>query len=123
MLRSAELVGQACVIGEGREYLVALITLDPEVTLAWARARGMDHVSLADLARDSVVRAELRSAIHEINAGLSRASHIQRFAVLGHEWPPDSDELTATMKLRRQQIHAKYAIEIEALYGPDHETI
>jgi len=123
MLRCAALVGQACVIGEGREYLVALITLDPEVALAWAHTRGIRHVSVADLASDSEVRSELRRSLHEINAGLSRASHIRRFAVLGHEWLPDSDELTATMKLRRQKIHAKYASEIEALYGLDHETI
>ena len=123
MLRSVALVGQACVIGEGREYVVALITLDREAALAWARTRGMSHVSVADLALDSEVRSELRRSIHEINAVLSRASHIRRFAVLGHEWLPDSDELTASMKLRRQKIHAKYASEIEALYGLDHETI
>ena len=80
-------------------------------------------LSVADLALDSEVRSELRRSIHEINAVLSRASHIRRFAVLGHEWLPDSDELTASMKLRRQKIHAKYASEIEALYGLDHETI
>ena len=123
MLRSAALVGQACVIGEGREYVVALLTLDREAALAWARTRGMSHVSVADLALDSEVRSELRRSIHEINAGLSRVSHIRRFAVLGHEWLPDSDELTATVKLRREQIDANVCERDRSPLWPDPETI
>jgi len=44
---------------------------------------------------------------------------VRRFAVIGHEWLPDSDELTPTMKLKRKPIAAKYAAEIESLYADD----
>ena len=44
------------------------------------------------------------------------AEQIRKFAVLGEEWLPDSDVLTPTSKLKRRGIHARYAVEIEAMY-------
>ena len=41
---------------------------------------------------------------------------MKKFAVLGEEWLPDSEELTPTMKLKRRGIHAKYHDVIESLY-------
>ena len=115
-LRSTALIGQACVIGDRRPYLVALLTLDPEVVPAWASAHRVEADNIADLARHPEVEAEIERLVGQVNAKVSRVEQIKRFAILDHEWPVDSDELTPTMKLKRNAISTKYAAEIDALY-------
>jgi long-subunit acyl-CoA synthetase (AMP-forming) len=113
---SSPLIGQACVIGDGRPFLVALLVLDPDAAAAHATAHGLDP-SPAALAADPGTYALIAEAVEAANARLSRVEQIKRFTVLGTDWLPDGDELTPTMKLKRRGVAAKYAAEIEALYA------
>lgn len=116
-LKSLPLVGQACVVGDSRPYLVALLVLDPEVAPVWARGEGLAAADLPALAADPTVRAELERGVAEVNARFSQVEGIKRFAVLADEWVPDSPQLTATMKLKRRGVLSAYAEEIERLYA------
>jgi long-chain acyl-CoA synthetase len=115
-IKSFPLIGQACVIGDARPYITALIVLDPDVAPAWAKGRGVEFSSLADLAAHPDVRAEVERCVVEANGRFSQVEQIKKFAILPTEWPPDSDELTPTMKLKRRGVLSKYADEIEKLY-------
>jgi len=116
MLKSLPLVGQACVVGDGRRYLVALLVLDPEVAPGWAARQGLP-AGLAELAAAPEVRAELERGVAEINGRVSQVESIKKFAILPDEWLPDSAQLTATMKLKRRGVLAAYAPVIESLYA------
>src|SRR6478735_7177091 len=109
------LIGQACVVGDGRRYNTALLVLDPDVAPAWAARHGIDG-DLAALARDERVRAAVQEAIDGANATLSRPEGIKRFTLVEGDWLPGGDELTPTMKLKRRPVEAKYAAQIEAMY-------
>jgi long-chain acyl-CoA synthetase len=115
-LKASPLIGQACVIGDGRPFVSALLVLDPEVTPAWAKTHGVADDSLEALAHDPTVHAEVEREVGAANERFSSVERVKRFTVLGQEWLPDSEELTPTMKLKRRGIHAKYADEIEAMY-------
>jgi long-chain acyl-CoA synthetase len=115
-LKSFPLIGQACVIGDMRPYVSALLVLDPEVAPAWAQSRGIEASTMADLARHPDVQAEVERAVAEANARFNRVEQVKRFTVLTEEWLPDSEELTPTMKLKRRGVLTKYAEEIDALY-------
>jgi long-chain acyl-CoA synthetase len=92
------LVAQACLVGDGLPYLAGLITLhDPE------------------RAADVETRQAVADAIARINEKLDPRERIERHAILPGRWQP-GDELTETLKLRRQQIAAKYAELIRSLY-------
>jgi long-subunit acyl-CoA synthetase (AMP-forming) len=110
-LKSASpLIDQACVIGDGRPYNVALLTLEPDAVAAFGvpqRAAAFDERVLA-AAEEAVARA---------NARLSRPEQIKRFRLLDAEWQPGGEELTPTMKLKRRVIDDRYAEEIEELYA------
>ena len=97
---SSPLIAQACVVGDGRPYNTALITLDP------AGAAAVD----GDL------QAEVHSAVDRANQTLAQVEQIKRFVILAADWEPGGDELTPTMKLKRRAIREKYAAEIDALY-------
>ncbi|HLI02140.1 MAG TPA: AMP-binding protein, partial [Acidimicrobiales bacterium] len=117
-LRSHPLVSQCMVVGEGRPYVAALVTLDAEAWPAWAAAR-TDHGEvglLADHLEDPEVRAEVQRAVDQANAAVSRAESIRRFLLLPDDFTQESGELTPTLKLRRAVIYAKRAEAIERLY-------
>jgi long-chain acyl-CoA synthetase len=113
---SSALIGQACVFGDRRPYIVALIVLDPDGAAAFAASRGLQDRSIAGLACDGAVLEEVARGIERANARLSRPEQIKRFQVLVTDWEPAGDELTPTLKLKRKSIERKYADEIEALY-------
>ena len=68
---ASPLIGQACVIGDGRRYITALIVLDPDVAPAWAARQGIDG-DLPELARDERVRAAVQEGVDAANARSSR---------------------------------------------------
>jgi long-subunit acyl-CoA synthetase (AMP-forming) len=110
------LIGQVCCIGDGQPYNVALITLEPDIAAAFAARHAIADRSLAALATDKRIRAEVAAAVNRANARLARMEQIKRFALLAVDWPPGGDELTPTMNLKRKPITDKYATEIKELY-------
>lgn len=115
-LQRHPLIGQACAVGDKRNYVTALIVLDPDVTPAWARAHGIQESSLADLAADPAVLAEVERGVAEANSHLARVEQVRRFRVLPNEWTADTGELTPSLKRRRRVIIDRYEQEIDDLY-------
>ncbi len=90
---------------------------DPDAAAAIAARHGIADTGPAAMAGHPATRAAVAAAVQEANGRLSRVEQIKRFAVLPVSWEPGGDELTPTMKLRRQAVAAKYANVIEALYA------
>jgi long-subunit acyl-CoA synthetase (AMP-forming) len=116
VLKSFPLIGQACVIGDDKPFLTALLVLDPDGATAFARANGLSATSLQDLSKDPTVLGEVERSVAEANARFSRVEQIKKYTLLPNEWLPDSEELTPTMKLKRRGVHKSYAAEITAMY-------
>jgi long-chain acyl-CoA synthetase len=117
LLVAHPLIGQALAYGDRRPYLVAILTLDGGVAPAWAKAHGIEASSLAELATNDVVRAEVARAVADANARLARVQQVKYWELLPVEWTPQSEELTPTFKLKRRVVHAKYADVIDGLYA------
>src|SRR5439155_11388267 len=111
-LKTIPLVGQAIAIGDGRPYLVALLTLDPDAIAVRFPGRTAD-----DVRTDPGVAEEIAVAVAEVNARFSAVEHLRRITILGEEWLPDTDVLTPTMKLKRRGVLARYEGTIEAMYA------
>ncbi|MFJ2667523.1 AMP-dependent synthetase/ligase [Nocardia fluminea] len=101
---SSPLIGQAACIGDGRLYNIALISLDPDA------AAGRS-------ASDPAIIAEVAAGVDLANSHLSRVEQIKKFRVVEDYWLPGSDELTPTMKVKRKNVMAKYAAQIDDLYS------
>lgn len=117
LLKRHPLIGQACVIGDRRPYLSALLVLDGQATLGWAQRRHLPAMTLAGLSRHPEVMAEMDEAVTATNRHVSRHEQIRRHAILPEEWTAESEELTPTLKLKRRVILDKYADIIESLYS------
>ncbi|WP_406729720.1 AMP-binding protein [Streptomyces sp. GD-15H] len=115
-LRSHPLISQCVVLGDGRPYVSALITLDPDGITHWRRMNGKHPVPAKLLVDDEELRAVLQRAIDEANKMLSRPESIRRFTILPFDFGEDTGHLTPSMKLRRDVILRDFAEEVERLY-------
>jgi len=114
---ASPLIGQVCVIGDRRSYNTALIVLDSDFAPAWAAQHELGDASLEALAHDERMRAAVQAGVDAANAKLARVEQIKRFTIVEGDWLPGGDELTPTMKLKRQPIGSKYTDAIEAMYS------
>ncbi|HEY9564409.1 MAG TPA: AMP-binding protein [Nocardioides sp.] len=116
-LKESPLVGHALVYGEGRPYVVAVLTLDPEIAPLFAAKFGIEGKGLAELAQDPQILAMVGQAVEAANARLSRPEQVKTWELLPAEWTAESEELTPTLKLKRRVVHTKYSDVLDALYG------
>jgi long-chain acyl-CoA synthetase len=115
LVRAHPLVSQCMVVGDGRPFIAALVTLDPEATAAWARRHGKPEAP-ARLTRDRDLRAEVQVAVDEANRAVSRAESIRAFTVLPGEWTEEGGQLTPSLKVKRHVVLRECRAQIEALY-------
>ncbi|MFE9172439.1 AMP-dependent synthetase/ligase [Streptomyces kebangsaanensis] len=116
-LRSHPLISQCMVLGDGRPYVSALITLDMEGVTHWRLMNGEHPVPAEFLVGDPDLTAVLQRAVDEANQLVSRPESIRRFTVLPVDFTERAGHLTPSMKPRRQVILRDFAREVEGLYG------
>ena len=95
-VRAHPLVSQCLVVGDGRPYIGALVTIDPEAFAPWAEAHGKTG-TVADHTDDPDLRAEIETAVEEANGAVSKAESIRRFAVLPHDWTEEGGQLSPSL--------------------------
>jgi long-chain acyl-CoA synthetase len=115
-IKQHPLVSQCVVIGDRRPYLVALVTLDPEEALKFAKENGLPEDPEAVAASDQV-KAALDEHVDQINERFARVEQVKKIKVLPHDLSQEGGELTPTLKVKRNVVADKYAGEIEALYA------
>jgi long-chain acyl-CoA synthetase len=115
-LRSEPLVSQAIVVGDGRPYLVALLALDVEAVIARIGAGG-GQVDLEALASHPAIQDELTRAMARLNAGRAPIEQIKAWRVLPRELTIAGDELTPTLKVRRNVVARRFHDLIDQAYA------
>ena len=116
-LKAIAPLGNAVVVGERRNYLAALLPLDPARVPAFAAAHGFPS-DPGRLATDPAFLEHLRAQVEQqLNAHVARFEHVRRFRVLPHDFTEAGGELTPTLKLRRSVVEQRYRDVIDALYA------
>ncbi|WP_019808611.1 AMP-dependent synthetase/ligase [Saccharomonospora halophila] len=117
-LKSKPLISQAMVVGDQRPFIGALVTIDEEFFPTWKQQHGKPaDATVADLADDPQLRADVQAAVDEANTFVSNAEAIKKFAVLPHDFTEAGGEITPSMKLKRNVVGKNYAEAIEQLYA------
>jgi long-chain acyl-CoA synthetase len=115
-LKLSRWISQAVVFGDRRPYLTALLTIDPDEAEALAEKVGAASKDPADLANDPAVREELQAAVDEANAKFARIEQVKKFTVLERDLSQADEELTPTLKVKRNVVYQRYAVEFTRLY-------
>jgi long-chain acyl-CoA synthetase len=117
-LRASPIIGQAVVIGDQRQFVSVLISLDPEMLPVWLGNNGQkSDMSLSQASKNPVVLAELQRKIDEVNATVSNAEGIKKFAVIESELSEESGHLTPSLKIKREVVTRDFAPVIDEIYG------
>ncbi len=117
LMKTIPYVSQACVVGDRRKYLAALITLDPTEVEPWAKQHDIAYSTVADLAGNQKVHDLIQAQIAEKNRDLAQYEQIKKFRILPGDFTIDTGELTPTLKMKRRVVNDKFKAEIEALYA------
>jgi long-chain acyl-CoA synthetase len=116
-LKFDPLISQAVVIGEGRPYPTALLTLDPEVAPNWAKEQGIEFDDITDLSANEKVLKAVQAVVDRLNDGVSQPEQIKKWTLLPRDFTQEADEITPTLKVRRKIVSEKYKDAIDRLYA------
>jgi long-chain acyl-CoA synthetase len=115
-LRSHALVSQSMVIGDGQPFIAALIAIDAEAFPTWAEANGKTGKTVAELADDPDLKAEIQTAVDEANQAVSKAESIRTFRILPEDFEVGV-ELSQKMSVKRHVVTEKYKDIIDDIYS------
>jgi len=114
-VRAHPLVSHCMVVGDGRPFIAALVTLDADQQTRWAsRGGGRDGPPGVP---DRELRAAVQEGIDQANRAVSRAEAIRAFVILPTDFSIETGELTPSLKIRRAVVAERYAVEIAGLYA------
>ena len=114
-LKQSPFISHAVMYGDRRPYPVALLTLDPDGIIPWAREHGLPD-DIGALAQNTDVHRLVQLAVDSANSRYARVEQIKRFAILGHDLTQADGELTPTMKIKRTVIYKRYADTFDEIY-------
>lgn len=115
-LKFSPYVGECVVLGDGRDFITALVCIRFSIVSKWAEKNRLPFTTYSDLSARPEVQALLRREVEAVNAQLPAAQRVRRFFLLYKELDPDDGELTRTRKVRRGTINERYGFLIDALY-------
>ncbi|RBM19887.1 long-chain fatty acid--CoA ligase [Streptomyces sp. PT12] len=115
-VRAHELIAECMVVGDGRPFVAALITLDDAFLRRWAGRNGLGDLPREELLRHPLLLASVQKAVDDGNTAVSRAESVRKFRVLPGQFTQESGHLTPSLKLRRHVVARDCADEIDALY-------
>ncbi len=110
-------ISEFLAYGDSKKFLVALVTLDEEAVIAWAKERGMQYKDFAELSRKPEVQKLIESRVAELNKRLPSYSTIKRIKILPNQFTQEAGEITPTLKLKRKVVNRKYSQLIESMYA------
>ncbi|MEU1983332.1 long-chain fatty acid--CoA ligase [Nocardia sp. NPDC019395] len=117
-LRAHPLISQVMVVGDGKPFIGALITLDPEALPGWKERNNVAaDVDIAELVKNPTLITEVEEAVAETNKKVSKAEQIKKINILTVDWTQETGELTPKMSLKRAVVMKQYAGEVDKIYS------
>ena len=114
-LKTLPLVSEAVIIGEGKKFLSALLTLNPDTAAQFAAENGIEGQVLHE---NPLVISEIQRGIDEVvNPQFARVENVSKFTVLARNLTVEDGELTPTLKIKRRMVYDHFEYEIESMYA------
>jgi long-chain acyl-CoA synthetase len=116
LLTEDPLIAQAVVIGDAKNYLTALIVPNPDGLRAEIIRQQIPVFSPAEALASPKVREIYTERINSRLADVSHAEQVRKFTLLSRGFTMETDEMTPTLKVRRNVVMKNFAAEIQAMY-------
>ncbi|MER7003504.1 long-chain fatty acid--CoA ligase [Dactylosporangium sp. NPDC000555] len=108
---------QAIVVGQARNYVTMLITLDPDAIKAWAEGTALAGKSYAEIAASKEAEELVAGYVNELNTRLNRWETVKKFKILGRDLSIEDGELTPSLKVKRRAVEKSFEQDIDRMYA------
>jgi len=115
-LKFSPYISDAVVVGDKRPYLTCLVMIDQENVEKFAQDHDIPFTNYASLCRAGEIQDLIWHEIEAVNGNFARVETIKKFYLIERQLTPEDEELTPTMKLKRNFVNKRYAAEIDAMY-------
>lgn len=116
LVKTDPYISQVMVYGDREKYLVALLTLDPQEVINYARKNGISFETYAELVKNEKIHQFIKERVDEKNKALAKFETIKKFAILDKDFSIEAGELTPSLKVKRKFTSEKYKDIIKHLY-------
>lgn len=116
LVKENHLVSQCFLYGDGKSYCVALITLNQIESEMFAKANQIEFETFADLTKHQAIGDLIDATVEKTNARVSSSEQIKKFAILERDFSLEDDEITPTLKVKRNVVSEKFADVLQKLY-------
>lgn len=116
-IRSYSLVSQCVVVGDGKPFIAALLTLDAEALPGWLKGYNLPAMTPQEAAEHPMVIEHLEKAIARANKAVSRAESVRAYRILPEDLTVDNGYMTPSMKVKRDAVIRDNAELIESIYA------
>ena len=107
---------QAVVVGQARNFVTMLISLDEDAIKAWAVGGPLGGKTYAEICAAPETEKMIAGYIEELNGKLNRWETIKKFAILPRDLTIEAGEITPSMKIKRRSVEANFAKQIDKMY-------
>lgn len=115
--KESRLIEQIMVIGEGQKMPAAFIVPDFESLKVWCKLHDIDYTNNAQMCEHPRVLQKYQDEINHYNEQFANFEQVKTFVLMKETWSVEGGELTATLKLKRKPILAKYQSDFNNIYN------
>jgi long-chain acyl-CoA synthetase len=116
-IKTSPYVKEAMVIGDGRKFLSALISIESDVVGDWATRRSIPYTTYRDLTEKPEVIELIQGVVNKTNEKFARVENVRKFRLIPKELDHEDGELTATQKLKRSAMEDMFGELIQDMYS------
>lgn len=116
-LKFSTYIQDAVVVGDGRNYLTALVLIDEDNVNKYALDNRVPYTTFEDLTRNEQINQLIEKEIAKVNKTLARVETIKKFRLLPRRFYAEDGDVTPTQKVKRAQLEKRYHHLIEEMYG------
>jgi len=109
-------ISQVIVHGDKRNFVTALVTLDEEATMKWAKEHGFNGKPYTEVVQSAEAKKLLDPYFAEVNKTLAKYESVKQFAILPSDLSIEQGELTPSLKVKRKVVEKKYATLLDKMY-------
>jgi long-chain acyl-CoA synthetase len=110
------LVSQVVVIGQARNFVTMVVTLDPDAMKVWTAGTPLEGKSYEEVSSSQAAHDVLEPYVKELNSRLQRWETVKKYTVLPRDFSVENGELTPSMKVKRRIVETEYSDSIEKMY-------
>ena len=119
LAKTNKFINQIVVHGDKRHYLTALIVLDKEEIIKYAKENLILFSEYGELVKNSKIQSLIQRSLDDLNRQLPGFESIKKFKILPNEFSIESGELTPSLKIKRRFVTQKFKPELDSLYGDE----